>query len=70
MIVLQANKYDIYTRVSKYVDWIEMKILQNGGMSACGYVLENSFVTENGTGFQDGENIDMKKTRGKLCRSL
>ena len=52
MIVLQANKYDIYTRVSKYVDWIEMKILQNGGMSACGYVLENSFVTENGTGFQ------------------
>ena len=50
--------------------YFEMQILQNGGMSACGYALENSFVTENGTGFQDGENIDMIKTRGKLCRSL
>ena len=53
---LQAESYDVYTRVSMFVDWIEQKILESGGMDACGYILENSFTDENDPGFQDGEN--------------
>ena len=38
-----------------FVEWIEEKILESGGMDACGYILENSFTDENDPGFQDGE---------------
>ena len=27
--------YDVYTEVSQYMDWIEKKILSNGGLAAC-----------------------------------
>ena len=53
---LQDDRHDIYTRVSAFVGWIEKIILKNGGLEACGYVLENSFTDENSGGFQDGES--------------
>ena len=37
------------------MEWIEKVILKNGGMNACGYVLENSFSADNEAGFQKGE---------------
>ena len=51
----QAERYDIYTRVAVFMEWIEGVILKNGGMNACGYVLENSFSADNEAGFQKGE---------------
>ena len=36
------------------MDWIERIILENGGLEACGYVLESSFNEDNSAGFQDG----------------
>ena len=53
--LLQAEKYDTYIKVSAFVVWMRKIILENGGMDACGYVLENSFISENDDGFQDGE---------------
>ena len=37
------------------MEWIERVILKNGGMKACGYVLQNSFSAENEAGFQKGK---------------
>ena len=34
--------YDVYTEVSQYIEWIEMTILDNGGMASCGYMLTAS----------------------------
>ena len=53
--LLQAEKYDTYISVSAFVVWMKKIILENGGMDACGYVLENSFISGNDDGFQDGE---------------
>ena len=51
----QTERYDTYTRVAVFMEWIEKVILKNGGMNACGYVLENSFSADNEAGFQKGE---------------
>ena len=54
---LQADRYDIYTRVSTFMDWMERTILENGGLEACsGYVLESSFIEDSGAGFLDGKD--------------
>ena len=52
---VQDERYDTYTRVSTYIEWIEKTILQSGGMDACGYILENDITEENNVDFQNGE---------------
>ena len=57
ILPLQSDRHDIYTRVSTFIDWMERIILENGGLEACGYVIESGFIVENSDGFQDGEDI-------------
>ena len=67
----QAERYDTYTRVAVFMEWIEKVILKNGGMNACGYVLENSFSADNEAGFQKGEqkSTKIKKSASALSQT-
>ena len=57
---LQADRHDIYTKVSAFREWMEQIILENGGLEACGgYVIESGFIVDNGDGFQDGEEVTL-----------
>ena len=59
---LQADRHDIYTKVSAFREWMEQIILENGGLEACGgYVIESGFIVDNGDGFQDGEEVTIFK---------
>ena len=53
------------------MEWIEKVILKNGGMNACGYVLENSFSADNEAGFQKGEqtSTNIKKSARALFQT-
>ena len=64
-----AERHDIYTKVAPFVDWIERIILENGGMEACGYVLENSFTDENDAGFQNDPSFNMVLLTGGSSES-
>ena len=35
----EGRKYDVYTAVSMYMDWLERTILNNGGLASCSYML-------------------------------
>ena len=35
----EERKYDVYTAMSTYMDWLERTILQNGGLASCSYML-------------------------------
>ena len=41
---MQEGVFDIYTDVAAYVKWINETILSVGGMQACGYTLEKTFL--------------------------
>ena len=58
--IFQVERHDTYTNVSMFIEWIERTILQNGGMNACGYILQNNFTDENDAGFQNGESTVFK----------
>ena len=36
---VQKSAPDNYADVAKYIDWINKTILDNGGMSSCGYTI-------------------------------
>ena len=37
LLKFKVGVYDVYTEVSQYLEWIEMTILDNGGMASCGF---------------------------------